>query len=307
MATADERETVSDEDFFDAALSGKEEPTAATAEKGQEEPKGEAEQAEAKAEGERERDERGRFAGKAKAECEQAQEQAKPGQERDSEERIPGWRLREEAENRRRAEERAQAAEREREAYRAEVAVIRRQLAEKSKPKEEPVDLFSNPDGFVQSLEQRISRQFETRFLNQSLGRAARQHGETFNQAFQALQATRDRGLVDRIRASDDPGEAVLDWHRQQSALREIGTDPNAYKQKLRDELSKDPEFRKQIMDAIRAEAGGSHAQGQGQRSAPSVIDMPSLSRSPTASRGQGEENQSDEDFFNSNLRLKRR
>jgi hypothetical protein len=56
------------------------------------------------------------------------------------------------------------------------------------------------------------------------------------------------------MQQSRDPGETLMEWHREQKTRAEVGNDLNAYKQKHRDELMKDPEFRKAAMEAWRNE-----------------------------------------------------
>jgi hypothetical protein len=57
------------------------------------------------------------------------------------------------------------------------------------------------------------------------------------------------------MQQSRDPGETLIQWHREEKAKAEVGTDLTAYKQRLRDEALKDPEFRKAAMEAWRANA----------------------------------------------------
>ena len=58
---------------------------------------------------------------------------------------------------------------------------------------------------------------------------------------------------------SPNPGEALVSWHKRNEALREVGDDPSAYKAKIAEEtrqaLANDPEFRKQLLEGLRAEA----------------------------------------------------
>jgi hypothetical protein len=57
------------------------------------------------------------------------------------------------------------------------------------------------------------------------------------------------------MQQSRDPGETLIQWHREEKAKAEVGTDLGAYKQRLRDEALKDPEFRKAAMEAWREQA----------------------------------------------------
>ena len=68
-------------------------------------------------------------------------------------------------------------------------------------------------------------------------------HGqETVDSAFNALKSkmATDPSMgaaYQQIMASVHPYQALVDWHRRQSAIDEIGNDPNAYREKLRAEL----------------------------------------------------------------------
>jgi hypothetical protein len=76
-------------------------------------------------------------------------------------------------------------------------------------------------------------------------------------------------------------------WHRDQTALREIGGDFESYRKRIADETRTaalaDPEFRKQAMEAWRAEAGG-----QQQTRPANVTDLPSVNRA-TGTGGNAE------------------
>jgi len=63
----------------------------------------------------------------------------------------------------------------------------------------------------------------------------------------------------------------------EQTALREIGPDPSAYRQKLRSELMQDAEFRKEFMASMRAEATTKPS---------SVTSLPNLARAPGSASG---------------------
>ena len=51
-----------------------------------------------------------------------------------------------------------------------------------------------------------------------------------------------------------------MTWHHNQETLREVGNDPAKFKEGIakatRESLMKDPEFRKQLIAELRAEAG---------------------------------------------------
>jgi glycerol-3-phosphate O-acyltransferase len=75
---------------------------------------------------------------------------------------------------------------------------------------------------------------------------------------------------------------AILAWHRQQKALREIGPDPKAYRQKLKAELLADPEFRREYGETLRSQATTRPS---------SVTSLPNLARAPgSAGRSASDE-----------------
>jgi hypothetical protein len=269
MAGEEELLSVDDKDVFAAALSDQ---PPAESEKPSEEPK---------PEGDRPRDEQGRFIPKA-ADAEtpaptpepQARQPsaAEPEAKASPDEAIPSWRLREETQRRREAEERLAATS-------AQLQQFLQQVRQQQPPEQLP-DLIEQPEAYARAIEQRLTQQFEQRDIARSLHRADRQYGEEFRQAYEAFnspQHANDEHLLQRVRNSYDQGEAILAWHREQTALREIGPDPSAYRQKLRSELMQDAEFRKEFMASMRAEATQKPS---------SVTSLPNLARAPGSASG---------------------
>lgn len=127
--------------------------------------------------------------------------------------------------------------------YEREMRELRDQitrLAQPAKPIEPPApppNMFEDPDGYVrhqlQPLEQRLAQQA----ANFSQRMAVKEHGkETWDAAEKALEgvASTPEGqqLIAMLRASDDPGEELIQWHKRRSVVSEIGTDPEAYFQR---------------------------------------------------------------------------
>lgn len=222
------------------------------------------------------RDERGRFAGR----------QQDDGSEPEA--RIPSGRLREEADARRRAEAERDAEREERRRDRERMDALERELrdfrrpAQREEAKPEPYpDVFSDPSGFsgrvmgdaeraVKAAEERM----EMRFFNASLEDARDQNPEAFDKAFEAARRA-DAVVKQRIRQAANPGRELMRWHRQQEAVREYGDDPAAYRKRLREDLLKDPDFRKEAMAAWGNEARG----GNGDARPGNVTDLPSVNR----------------------------
>ena len=270
MAGEEELLSVDDKDVFAAALS---DTPPAESEKPSEEPK---------PEGDRPRDEQGRFIPKAADAETPAQPQAVEPTKAEPvaadkpppDEAIPSWRLREETQRRREAEERLAAAS-------AQLQQFLNQARQQQQRQPEPLpDLIEQPEAYARAIEQRLTQQFEQRDIARSLHRADRQYGEEFRKAYEAFnspQYANDEHLLQRVRNSYDQGEAILAWHREQTALREIGPDPSAYRQKLRSELMQDAEFRKEFMASMRAEATQKPS---------SVTSLPNLARAPGSASG---------------------
>lgn len=236
----------------------------------------------------RERDDKGRF---------KASEQQKPKAEGDDKGRmVPRSRLNEEANKRRELEE-ARKADQER--HNSEIAALNRRLDEilarstqpqqtqpKVETKPEPPakpDMFTDPEGYERwVLDQARSQAqaesanvFTQRFVEASMADAHEAHGEEFVKAYEDLtginpvtqQVVRQidrndpviKAEVARVLSAPNPGRALMNRYRQQAAMREIGADPNKYRETVRAEtreaLMKDPEFRKEILASLRAEA----------------------------------------------------
>lgn len=137
--------------------------------------------------------------------------------------------------------------------------------------KEEVPDRWSDPEGWDHYQEQRILRQVEARDRQREQQRVAwsfeeakAKHGDDFAKAYQAansLPADTPAGkqVLDFVFQSQNPGQALIDWHRRVTAAREIGSDPVAFRDKAmadaRDSLMKDPEFRKQMLAELQGEA----------------------------------------------------
>lgn len=99
-----------------------------------------------------------------------------------------------------------------------------------------------------------------------SMAIAQAMHKDVFTKAFDTVtkldpRDPENQAIVRRIYASPNPGEALVQWHKRNETLRVVGDDPTAYEAKIRSEareaLMADPEFRKTLVDAMRAEAGG--------------------------------------------------
>lgn len=124
--------------------------------------------------------------------------------------------------------------------------------------------------------------------------------------AFDAMSAT---GQIDpndqrRIATSPNPFHEAVLWNKRRTALAEVGEDVGAYKQKLRDEAMKDPEFRKAAMAAWRDEAVA-NANGTGVHG----TTLPSLNRATGSGTAVSESGRwkGDQELFDDNNQPRRR
>lgn len=140
--------------------------------------------------------------------------------------------------------------------------------AEPEKPK--VPDLFEDPNAFAEHLNKSVQDRFDAfqrqqreREVNASIDSARTRHGETFANAWKALEtlpkSPETVQLVQRLEASPNPGEAIVSWHKRNQAAREVGDDLDGYKARIAEEtrkqLAADPEFRKELLASLRGDA----------------------------------------------------
>lgn len=196
------------------------------------------------------RDEHGKFA-KVEDEPEKPVAEAEKPAVDDNAPQVPSWRVREINDEKRALAEKVAALEAERQNWQ------RQQVQEKPAPKPEVTkpDPLLDPEGYEKYLETK----FEERLLNNqreaSLAQAHRTYKTEFEEAYAAAQKAVDPALRARMQQSRDPGETLIEWHREQKTRAEVGSDLKAYKEKLRKEALEDPEFRKAAMEAWREQA----------------------------------------------------
>jgi hypothetical protein len=189
---------------------------------------------------------------------------------------------------------RAQSAEAERDALKAklaeqeqgfnsrfdalqrDMAVLRQpapQQPQPQQPKKEAPDMFADPEGWRKHMQEEFRQelavrdaQIQRQAFDTSLRLARVKYGTEFEEADKAAGELNPndpttRVVQQRIMASSDPGEEAVRWYREQKAIREIGPDPAAYRARteaaVRENLMKDPEFRKQLLADLQAEARG--------------------------------------------------
>lgn len=230
----------------------------------------------------------------------QAVQETEPTQEQrqqvdDNAAQVPSWRVREINEEKRQLADRVRALEAERVSWQANQQ--RQQPQEREQQKPVKVDPLLDPDGYAKQVREDIRNEILAERREESLQTAAEKYGDEFKEAYTAAQQKIDPALRARMQASRDPGETLIKWHRENKQRAEIGDDLAAYKQRLRDEALKDPEFRKAAMEAWRNEG----QQSQQVNGRPNVQLPPSLSsasRSNAAIRNENAQDVSDRELF---------
>lgn len=232
-------------------------------------------------------------AGEEKDESKEAQAAEDKSQpEKDG--RVPSARLREQTDKARAAESerdtlKAQLTARDGEfaALKGQLDLVVRQLgelqrmpradakgAEPTKAEAIP-DPLVDPNGYighiVKQLDEKLSsqlsplqQQMERNRVNMSMNMAQWRHGDNFAKAYEAMGKLDPRNpaelqLGQALIGASDPGEEMVQWFNRQETLREVGADPAKYRERIaaqtRESLMKDPEFRKQLLADMNAEA----------------------------------------------------
>jgi hypothetical protein len=181
--------------------------------------------------------------------------------------------------------ERAQNAERERDDLKRALETIQRQQQQAARQPQEVPDVFADPQAYTNHLQQTFQQPLQELRLDFDLQLAEVRHGKAFTEAYDAfIQAVGSPGrpnpqLYHEVMAARSPGEAIVQWHKRESVLREVGSDPAAYRQKLQTELLQDQDFLNQVMEKVRQQAG----QPNGSRNPQNVTRLPSLNRQTSA------------------------
>jgi hypothetical protein len=169
--------------------------------------------------------------------------------------------------------ERRQAAERQFEELRRQFEETRRKQEEAAKKQPVP-EFWEKPEDSIQyRIQQEISplremqAQFEQALAAQreqfSRMQAASQHGEqAVNDAYAELSQRMKsdpsaRYDYQRIMESPHPYGALVEWHKREQAMKEFGSDPNAYREKLSASLLDDPAFLAKALERAQAQARG--------------------------------------------------
>jgi hypothetical protein len=178
--------------------------------------------------------------------------------------------------------ERAQAAERERDEFRRALEQIQRQQqAQQQRPQQVP-DMFADPDAYTRHIQETVQRTTTEMRLEFDMQMAEVRHPDVFPKAYDAFinavgnPRQPNPQLYHEIMGARSPGQAIVDWFKRDAVLREVGTDPAAYRQKLQNELLEDQDFIAKVIERTRG--GG----GNGSRPT-NVTRLPSLNRQTSA------------------------
>ncbi len=228
------------------------------------------------------RDEQGRFAEKPADEpakvSETVTEAAKPAVD-DNAAQVPSWRVREINEEKRQLAERLTALETERNQWLAD----RQRLTSLEKPPEPAAkpDPLLDPDGYEKYLENKFEEKLLNNHRESSLSQAHRTYKTEFEEAYAAAQKQIDPALRARMQQSRDPGETLIQWHRENKTRAEVGNDANAYFDKRLEAYLSDQANQAKVLERIR---GGAQSQSGATRQASAVNLPPSLTRATSAS-----------------------
>ncbi len=234
---------------------------------------------EAESEQEQPRDEAGRFAEKSAEEVAPAvTDPPAPPPVDDNAAMVPSWRVREINEEKRELAERLKAIEAERQTWQRPAS----QPQPAAQVKAEPPDPLLDPTGYREFIRNELREERLNERREDSLANAHGKYKEEFEEAYAAAQKQVDPALKARMQQSRDPGETLIQWHRERKTMAEVGTDPNAFFEKRFEAYLSDPANQAKVLERIR---GGAQQQLQpGQtKPAPAVQLPPSLTRATNA------------------------
>lgn len=218
---------------------------------------------------------------------------------------VPSWRLREINEGKAAVEQQLLQSQQQHQQLQAQLQQVQAQLAKQQQQPPQPApDVFADPekwqqyqDGQFQSQGE-IIQNLQAQLQNQARqSQAYAQYGfETVENAWKAAVAIEhtDPATANRIVNAPNPWAEAVKWQKEQDVQKTIGEGGiDGFRQKTREELMADPEFRKQVLEAARQEAGGAVV-------ATPPTDVPSLSEAPrVATPENGDPLVSDAELFN--------
>lgn len=171
---------------------------------------------------------------------------------------VPSWRLREINEEKRTLVEKVAALEAEKSQWQRPQA---QPPKEPEKEKAAKPDPLLDPEGYDAYIEAKVEAKLLNNHRETDLRLTRQANTELFDKAYgesQRLKAAQDPAFLElsqKMHSTSEPGKVLLAWYKDRSTKAEIGDDLTAYKQRLREEALKDPEFRKAAMEAWRNDA----------------------------------------------------
>lgn len=157
--------------------------------------------------------------------------------------------------------------------------------AQPKPPEADPEDApYIDPD--TRTVLSQVVSELEQKRVNDrvemSLMMAEQAFGDEFAEAAAFLDQHGTPQLAQQIRQQRNPGAAIVQYYRNQKTLSEVGTDPAAYRDKLRAEIeaeiAADPARAEAIVSQVRAQATTRKPDGS-----PAIKTAPSLSKGSRA------------------------
>jgi hypothetical protein len=211
----------------------------------------------------------------------------------DSAPQVPSWRVREINEEKRALAEKVAALEAERLQWQRQQQAPRTEPAAEVKV-EEP-DPLLDPKGYKDFVLNQTREIILNERREASLQNAHKVYKEEFTEAYAAAQKAVDPALRALMQQSRDPGETLIQWHREQKTKAEVGNDLAAFRQREQERLLSDPAFLAKAIEKARAAAQPAAQPG----TRPAVSLPPSLTRATNAS---GEASADDNDTSDEGL-----
>lgn len=205
--------------------------------------------------------------------------------------------------------EKRQAAQQEAEALRREIAELRgmvqasHQPAQQPQREQQPASIWDDPDAFLKSqidpVQQSVQDMRETIWELQ----ASQTHGAEVigaaKKAAEALYGTPEgQALYAQITAKGNPFDNLVQWHKRQQTLSQVGDDPQAWLEAELEKRLSDPAYQAQVLERIRGNAASSTT-----RSQPTTNIPPSLSRIPSGGNQADDGDMSDGALFSQAMR----
>ena len=132
--------------------------------------------------------------------------------------------------------EKRQEAQRQLQENQRRQAELEAELRRLQQPKEQVPDWWEDPNKASQYHSQRLEQQFQQRLMQMSKFQAEREFGqETVNEAVTYFDQHPQQSQ--QFMSHPSPFHAAVEFYQRQKVASEIGSDPEAYKQKLREEL----------------------------------------------------------------------